>query len=204
MTLILAVVALKGGVGKTTTAVHFAQALAETHAPVVLADADPQGSALRWLDAAGGLPGVLAAGAASLEALRSLRTLADGAAAVVIDTPPGHIDLTRAAIEAADVAIVVVRPTLLDLERLLPTLDLVAQAGTPGVILLAQARARTKTLSAARSALDRADLPVLATAIPLREAVAVAYGLATTPEALAVHREALAELLGALHVTTKG
>ncbi|MFX5302078.1 ParA family protein, partial [Acinetobacter baumannii] len=52
--MILAVTGFKGGVGKTTTAVHLAAVLAED-APTLLVDGDPNRSATGW-HARGGLP----------------------------------------------------------------------------------------------------------------------------------------------------
>src|SRR5680860_1264645 len=49
------VASLKGGVGKTTTAVHLAAYLQEFLGPTLLIDADPGQSAL-WWGATGGLP----------------------------------------------------------------------------------------------------------------------------------------------------
>ena len=46
--MILSVINQKGGVGKTTLAVHIAFAFTEKDKRVLLVDADPQGSALDW------------------------------------------------------------------------------------------------------------------------------------------------------------
>src|SRR6266571_314383 len=51
----LCVVNLKGGTGKTVTAVHLAVALAQ-QGRTLLVDADPQGSALSWSQEAGDFP----------------------------------------------------------------------------------------------------------------------------------------------------
>jgi cellulose biosynthesis protein BcsQ len=67
---LIAVVALKGGVGKTTTAVYLSLVMAAAGQRVVLADADRQASALRWADEARGLGAdVLTMGATTPEAL---------------------------------------------------------------------------------------------------------------------------------------
>jgi chromosome partitioning protein len=200
---VIAVVALKGGVGKTTTAVYLSLVMATAGQRVVLADADRQTSALRWADEAGGLgDSVLTVGATTPEALRGLRELAAGAE-VVIDTPPGDLRLVRAALSRADVALIPVRPTMLDLDRLGETLDEVANAAVPGVILLTQVRSRTRSLASARSALDELGLPLLDTVIPAREAIAASFGDAPDPEGLDTYRQALAELQAALTTTTE-
>ena len=47
----IAVVNLKGGTGKTSTVMHLAAAIKAAGDTVLVVDADPQGSALRWATA---------------------------------------------------------------------------------------------------------------------------------------------------------
>lgn len=98
--MIITVTNLKGGVGKTTTAVYLAHAMS-----AALVDADPQSSAAEWASVArdDGTPlnvPVIALPTANLAGRLP------AAAHVVIDTPPGNLSIVSAAIEAADVVVV--------------------------------------------------------------------------------------------------
>src|SRR5512135_2060848 len=82
----ISVVNVKGGVGKTTTAVYLAALLADT-GPVLLVDADPQATAAEWLEETP-LAGVQVVEAPSERLVARAVELA-GPATVLIDTPPG-------------------------------------------------------------------------------------------------------------------
>jgi chromosome partitioning protein len=115
--MIVALLNQKGGVGKTTLALHIAGEWARQGKRVIVIDADPQGSALDWSQqrAQEGLPrliGVLGLARDTLH--REARELARHADHIVIDGPPRIAALMRSALLAADIVLVPVQPSPFD------------------------------------------------------------------------------------------
>lgn len=193
----IAVANLKGGTGKTTTAVHLATGLARL-ARTLLVDADPQASALGWSEEAEDLPVTVIAWATRDLAKRVAQVAADYHH-VVIDTPPGHEALVRQALLAAEQLIVTLTPSLMEVGRLGPTFALAAEVETVHPlatrVLLTRARAGTSSLREARALLAAHTVPTFHTAIHLREAYSHTYGL--VPTDLREYQAVLEELVAA-------
>lgn len=115
--MIVALLNQKGGVGKTTLALHLAGQWASQGRRVVLVDADPQGSALDWSQqrAHAGLPrafGVIGLARDTLH--REAPELARDVDHLVIDGPPRVAALLRSALLAADLVLAPVQPSPFD------------------------------------------------------------------------------------------
>jgi len=115
--MIVALLNQKGGVGKTTLALHLAGEWARRGRRVTLVDADPQGSALDWSQqrsrgGASRLFGVVGLARDTLH--REAPELARDADHVVIDGPPRVAGLMRSAMLAADLVLIPVQPSPFD------------------------------------------------------------------------------------------
>ena len=126
---VVAVANLKGGVGKSTLAVNIAGALHSPRKPVVLVDADPQGTALAWAEA-GGLPFKVEPGELAEDDVAGWigRVLAIPAATIVLDLPPMLGAATSAALALCDLAVIPVSPSAADLRATNRAVEMLAEA----------------------------------------------------------------------------
>jgi chromosome partitioning protein len=178
--MIVALLNQKGGVGKTTLALHLAGAWARQGCRVTVIDADPQGSALDWSEqrAKEGGPrlfGVLGLARDTLH--REAPEIARGVDHVVIDGPPRIAGLMRSALLAADLVLVPAQPSPFDGWASGEMLNLIREARIfrPELVarfVLNRCAARTIIARETGDALAEHDPPVLAARIGQRIAFA--------------------------------
>ncbi len=186
--MLIAVLNQKGGVGKSTTAVHLARWLQRQGKSVHLADMDPQGTGSFWLQAAEefSIPCTVVSADADA-ALERLPPLVEGADVLVVDGPAGLSDATRAVMLLADLVLTPVQPAGADLRSAVDVLRLVQQArrirgGPPdAAVFLNRATKGTRLLAEAREVIGQLEgIRPLGQAITQRQVLTDAYSQATT------------------------
>jgi len=125
--MIIAVQNQKGGVGKTTLAVHISYVLS-INGKVLLLDSDPQGSARDWAAARKEQPPFTVIALDRPTIHRDLPAMATDYDHVVIDGPPRVSELARSGIIAADLIVIPVQPSPYDVWAAQEVLALIREA----------------------------------------------------------------------------
>ncbi len=154
----IAITALKGGVGKTTTAIHLSAYL-QQKAPTLLIDADKNRSALVWSKEEK-LPFQVVSQAASPKFVPQYKH-------IITDTQarPELQDL-KELVEGSDLLIIPTTPNHLDIDTTLKTVELLNSLNANYKILLTQVDSRTVNGRDARKYLEEHKLPLFKVDIP--------------------------------------
>jgi len=159
---------IKGGVGKTTTAMYLAGVAAlKSKTPVYLVDSDPQGSTAEWFDT-DPIDNVELLEGPSVRTVTKAMDRADGF--VVVDTAAGDGTIVRAALARADVVVIPTRAGGVEPNRVVSTLEM-TPSNVPAGVVICSARLGTNDLEATVEWWTELNVPIWGI-IPERVAIA--------------------------------
>lgn len=170
---IIAVAQRKGGAGKTTLVAQLGVAWARQGLRIALLDVDPQGSLSAWAgvrqtSGRGPAPAIAAVQGwklgVEIDRLRNAYDL------LVIDTPPHAETDARVAVRAADLMVVPLQPSPMDLWATGATLDLAKQEKRRPLLVLNRLPARSNMIAFSHDRIAREGLPLAAVALGNRTA----------------------------------
>jgi chromosome partitioning protein len=183
---VIAVVNQKGGSGKSTTVVHFAEWLLRKGHKVMVIDADAQQSSSIWFGLMNEPVPWKVMGSPD-DLLEHLPMLAAEWDHLIVDGPAGLSEATRAIMFRSDIALVPCQPTGVDLRSASDAVRLIRQAqsvrsGPPKAALFLNRAVRgTKLKEEAVNLLSKLpDVTVLKAVIHQKQAVADTFGQGAT------------------------
>lgn len=169
---VIALVGNKGGAGKTTLSVNLAAGISQTSSVAVI-DADPQGSSLQWRAIAGDNVN-FPVYAPTFSLKQQAQSYAKQNDYVLIDCPPSvQAQQTIAVLEFADIVLLPVQPSPIDLWATVHTEKAISEAREVNsklnaMLVINQLESRTTLSKLVRDVLNEIPLPVAKTAIRRR------------------------------------
>ena len=167
----------KGGAGKTTMAAQLAVAYAQAGKRVGLIDIDPQGSLANWyevrralVDAKGG--GITFLQASGWRLSTELDRMKRDVDLILVDSPPHAETDVRIAVRAADLIMVPMQPSPMDLWATQPTLDMAKKEKSAALVVFNRTPPKGKLVDAVHKKIAQAEMPVAATVLGNRVAFA--------------------------------
>jgi chromosome partitioning protein len=196
--MIIAVTSTKGGSGKSTISVILGSIYKQYGMEVLLVDADPQGSLIKFSEIAKDIPTVVSMPSSGLWKAEQVPRLARDFSVTIIDTPPQNNDIIRAALMCANIALVPCLPSPFDLWATTPFIELLksAQVANPELIaflLISRKKANTILGEEGRAALEPYELPILKQEIVDREVTRQALMRGITVDRFDPHSKAALE-----------
>lgn len=197
--MIYAFLSQKGGVGKTTLSIHLADALARRGSRVLLIDADPQQSAMKWSTFRAGENRFSVIAMAKPTLHKELPPIYADYSDVVIDGPPRVHELAKSIILAADLVLIPVQPSPPDVWATAETVDLVNEARIFKETMISVIAINRKIVNTVigrdvREALSALNTPILGADISQRVVFAEAFATGKTVSDLDPHSLAANEV----------
>lgn len=180
---IITVAQHKGGAGKTTLSTQLAVALQNDGAEVLVIDVDPQGSTSEWhkirCDVLGRKNKIVLLQTQGWKMMREVPRLAKEYDYIIIDTPPHAESESSIAVRLADLVLMPVQPSPLDVWACAPTLKIILSEKRPLMLIMNRVPPKSNLNTAIMDKLGRMGIQVAKQSLGNRVAFAssIMHGL---------------------------